>query len=124
MSQDIARDRGQGQTVSLENVLRGIERLPVHLHHVVKMRSGGESTAADQAHHITALDTLPYFHQGLGEVTVERFDTITVIEFDDFAELGIITDAGHTPLSGSLDGCIGRCADVETVVPCWLLRKR
>src|SRR5688572_20176555 len=76
----LARNQARWRNPLIENVFRRIECLAVHLDHVMKMRASGESAASDQSQHIAALDTLPFLHQSLGHMSVERLDAKAMIE--------------------------------------------
>src|SRR6478735_2238124 len=100
------------------------QRSAVYLDHVMKMRAGGKAAASDQTHDIATLDALPFFHQRLGKMAVQRFDPESVVELDHVPQFRIESHAGHTSLRGGLHGCIGGSADIEPIVPGWLFSER
>src|SRR5690349_14460774 len=82
MPDDIARNRISSKAVSVENVLRRIKGLAVHLDHVVKMGSCGKAAASDQTHDVATLHAVPFFHQGLRKMAVQCFDAESMIQLD------------------------------------------
>src|SRR6478672_8534319 len=111
------------KTVSVEDVLRWIKGLAVYLDHVMKMRAGGKPAASDQTHNIATFDALPFFHQRLGKMAVQRFDPESMIKLDHVPQFWIESHAGHTSLRGGLHGRIGGSADIEPIVPGRLFSK-
>src|SRR5688572_21632353 len=93
MSEDIAPEPAEHSYGLVENVLGGIKRLAVDFDHVVKMRAGGEAGTPNQADDIAALDTLPFFHESLGEMPVKSLNSESMIELDRVSQLRIEPDA-------------------------------
>ena len=83
----------------------------------MKMGAGGEAAASNQSHHITTLHTLPFLHKRLGQMSVERLNTKSMIELDYVPQLRIKPDARDTALRGRLHRRIRGSPDVQPIVP-------
>src|SRR5687768_6471034 len=83
----------------------------------MKMRASGEAAASYQSHHIAALHTLPFLHKSLGQMSVERLDTKSMIEFDHISQLRIKPYIRDTTLCGRLHWRVGGSPDVQPIVP-------
>ena len=71
----------------LEDVLVWIDRLTADLDHVMEVRTGRESCTAHEGDHVAPLDTLPLFDQGLGQVPVDGFHTVPMVDSYHVAHL-------------------------------------
>ena len=50
-----------------------------------EMRSRGKPGAANKRDHITALHSLPFFHQRLGKVSIDRLNPISMVQLNHIA---------------------------------------
>src|SRR4029453_13421050 len=111
------RSRGGSRTYTLvPEELAGIDGLAPHLDLVVEVRARGASGVAGEGDDLPALDGLPLLDADLLEVTVERAETVAVVQDDGRAVLAPVAREVHRAGGRREHGGAAASADVEPAV--------
>ena len=73
--------------------------LAVQFYHIVQVRTRGQAGASNKRNDITTLDPLPFLHQGLRKVSIESFNSESMIYADYVSKLRIVS-YGRNPSLG------------------------